>query len=93
MFRILSLPTIFECKSESSKVLCYTTEQLVGYRLEDSHAAFDCAVAVSPEDRASVKAQWRVTERLAELRAAVQPTNAGTDVEGDAAHTDLDEMD
>jgi hypothetical protein len=61
--------------------------------LEDAHAAFECAVAVSPEDHASTKAQGRVTERLVELRAALDPAVADVYEEGESVHTDLDEMD
>jgi hypothetical protein len=49
-------------------------------------------VAVSPEDHASMKAQGRVTERLVELRAALDPA-ADVGAEGESVHTDLDEMD
>ena len=50
-------------------------------------------MAVSPEDHASTKAQGRVTERLAELRAALDPAVADVYEEGESVHTDLDEMD
>ena len=47
---------------------------------------------MSPEDQASIKAQRRVVARLAELRAAIDPS-IDVGARGESVHTDLDEMD
>ena len=60
----------------------------------DAHAAFECALAVAPEDRASLKAQGRVAERVAVLKAVLNPQGKGAEGEGqEELQTDLDEMD
>lgn len=70
-----------------------TMHRLLTGRLEDAHAAFECAVAVAPEDHAALRAQGRVAERLMVLRVALDPPATDEVAERELAHTDLDEMD
>jgi hypothetical protein len=60
----------------------------------DAHAAFECALAVAPEDRASLRAQGQVAERVAVLKAVLNPQGKAEEGEGgEELQTDLDEMD
>jgi len=60
----------------------------------DAHAAFECALAVAPEDRASLRAQGQVAERVAVLKAVLNPQGQGEEGEDpEELQTDLDEMD